>query len=600
MAKLSKFSPTDLKPHLSAAEAKLLICNWTDKTAAQRSKMISACNIVAKICGLPIESVMMDCAWLNERFYLRPAVTFGMTRRRFADVASSLRDALEGLGLHAKRHSGENGLSPAWLQLWHLAKPKLRIGVSGFMHFASAHGIEPEAVTPASMMAFEVWVTCQTLHRDIHAYLRVTGYAWKAVRIAVREWPAVELKAPTRRSTYGVAVSELPQSFQDDLARFTDRLAVGYSGKLFAEVDPDEVAVNGRRRRRKPARLATVASRREQIHFAASALIQSGFLKERLLSLRDLVEPLENAEKIVTFFWVKNGEKPGGHVSNITEALRQIALFHCTPASLSGPSLSAWMQAVSPPQNQGMTEKNRKRLRAMVTQPAYGDILHLPGTLMAEAYEESRPYRAAILAMRAMMIEILLVCPMRRETLRQIRIDTHLQRFGEKAQLVTHLWIGGELSKTNTPLEWPLPPESAVMLEEWIRRYRPIICQPGNPYLFGGEGDLPMSKGGMYSTIIASFKQRLGITVNPHLLRHFAAWMYLSLNPGCYDLVSMVLGHSSVETTKTFYTGLEIDAVARHFDDTVMRERAATKPAAMTHLSRRRNRRMPPTGGIIA
>jgi len=65
--------------------------------------------------------------------------------------------------------------------------------------------------------------------------------------------------------------------------------------------------------------------------------------------------------------------------------------------------------------------------------------------------------------------------------------------------------------------------------------------------------------------------------VNPHLFRHIAAKFHLEANPGEYEIVRRVLGHTDIKTTTDFYAGTEGAAAARHFDQTILglRERTA-------------------------
>ena len=50
---------------------------------------------------------------------------------------------------------------------------------------------------------------------------------------------------------------------------------------------------------------------------------------------------------------------------------------------------------------------------------------------------------------------------------------------------------------------------------------------------------------------------------------HIAAKIYLDRNPGDYATVQQVLGHKSLNTTTSIYTGMETRAAGRHFVDVV-------------------------------
>lgn len=587
-----------VKPvRLSAAAALEFVQGWTDLTDARRRNLVVSLETVCRICERPAAADLMECGWLNTRLFVRPPAAFDLKKSRFSDVICDLRYILERLGRHAARDRAEAGLSDGWIRLWNLVPERnRRAAMSLFMHYASAAGIEPEDVDADLLAVFEPWVVDNVIHDKIPVRVRGTRYAWRDARATVAGWPSVELVRPSRRLTYVMALEDFPQAFREDVESYLESLRRGFTGTLFQEVDPSVTppVVVARRRRRKPARATTVATRLYQIRLAATALVLAGVPIKQLVGLRDLVEPASHATTIIKHFWQKNGEKPGSHVAGVNEVLRQIAVHHCRSPACSVETILNWAAMTTPRQGKGMTERNRKRLSAMNVQPAYGKILNLPTVLMAEAMDAKRDSsRTAVMAMRAAMLEILLVCPMRRETLRLLRLDEHLLRLGPGARIVTHFWVPGWMTKTGAPLHWPVPEQTGDLLEIWIKRFRPTACDPDNPYLFGGLGKLPMSGGGLSTTILDVFAQRVGIAVNMHLMRHFAAWLYLKVHPGSYAIVSMVLGHSSEETTKNFYTGLEIDAAARHFDAVVMGEREATRLDAMAALAPKKNRRRP-------
>jgi hypothetical protein len=72
----------------------------------------------------------------------------------------------------------------------------------------------------------------------------------------------------------------------------------------------------------------------------------------------------------------------------------------------------------------------------------------------------------------------------------------------------------------------------------------------------------------------------LGVPVNLHLLRHFAAWLFLKRNPGAYETVRRLLGHRNINTTIKWYAGLEGNAAARQFDAAFLAERTELQARA--------------------
>ena len=197
------------------------------------------------------------------------------------------------------------------------------------------------------------------------------------------------------------------------------------------------------------------------------------------------------------------------------------------------------------------------------------------------------------MALQAVALEILLICPMRLTNLTNLRMDSHLLRIGVDAKRVTHFVVSEAEVKNGVALEWPIPPESARLIETYIRRFRPTLADPANPYLFPGQGLAPRSVGTMAAAINGPIAGWLGCKVNPHLLRHFAAWRHLKRHPGEYETVRRILNHKSIETTTRFYIGFEAEVAAMRFDEGVLKERHETRALAKTVLEGRRPPRQP-------
>lgn len=128
--------------------------------------------------------------------------------------------------------------------------------------------------------------------------------------------------------------------------------------------------------------------------------------------------------------------------------------------------------------------------------------------------------------------------------------------------------IDGTETKGHAPIEWPVPPETARLIETWTSIWRPRL--PGRDgetqYLFPGAGQgRQISANALAAAITDLIRRDLGLAVHPHLLRHFAAWRHLRRFSGQYEIVRRALGHSTVETTIRCYCGLEAESAARQF-----------------------------------
>ena len=54
-----------------------------------------------------------------------------------------------------------------------------------------------------------------------------------------------------------------------------------------------------------------------------------------------------------------------------------------------------------------------------------------------------------------------------------------------------------------------------------------------------------------------------------HRFRHAVGKIFLDRNPGHYEVVRLLLGHKSTETTTSFYAGAETASAVRHYARTI-------------------------------
>jgi integrase len=540
----------------------------------RRRDIASSLRAAGRIAGRPLAEIAADCETLNATVFPDVPQLAGLQPERFRNIVSGLRAALRHVGRHADDERAWPPEGSTWRALLDGLGEHEQLPLIDFARWAERHGIEPHAVRRGTFDLFGTWLRRNRLRRQIDELVRSAMRAWDS--LAERVPGLVAVGVPEPRRGYTLPLDAYPQTFQRDVRAFADRIG-GQDLTAIFPVDANPFAAASRMRPRKPARPATVQARLFQIRQAAAALVLNGMRPEQIVSLRTLVDPLENARAIVQHFWERGGRTAGSQVGGVAEVLRQIAKFHAGLPEEKIERLSEWRHTTSNRGSTGMTPKNRERLRAMVTPAARSRLLHLPATLMAAAARRSRPFDAARLALIAAEIEILLVCPLRLRNLRLLELDRHLRRQGPCARRISHIVIQPHETKNSCPVEWPVPPETARLLETFLQRYRPLLAASSQPYLFPGRDAAPRSNGGIAKGIIDTVARGVGVRVNVHLFRHFAAWLYLKSRPGEYEIVRRTLGHRSIATTVAFYCGLEAEAAARRFDDVVLAERARTR-----------------------
>jgi integrase len=546
----------------------------TSLPPTRRRDMASSIRAAGRLAGRPLAEIAADCEILNATVFPDVPQLAGLQPERFRNVVSGLRAALRHVGRHAE---DERTLPPEgspWCGLLDCLGEHERLPLIAFARWAGQHSIEPHAVRRETFDLFGTWVRVNHLRRRIDGLVRNAMRAWD--RLAARTPGLVAVGGPEARRGYTLPLDAHPETFRGDVRAFADRIGGQDLAAIFP-VDANPFAAAGRTRPRKPVRPATLQARLFQIRQAAAALVLNGMRPEQIVSLRTLVDPIENARAIIQHYWERGGRTAGSQVGGVAEVLRQIAKFHIGLPEDQVERLAEWRHTTSNRRSTGMTPKNRERLRAMVTPAARFRLLHLPATLMAEAARTPKPFDAARRALIAAEIEILLICPLRLKNLRLLELDRHLRRQGPCGRRISHIVIQPAETKNSNPVEWPVPPETARVLETYLRRYRPTLAAPSNAYLFPGRGTAPRSDAGIAKGIINTVARQVGVRVNVHLFRHFAAWLYLKNHPGEYEIVRRALGHRSIATTVAFYCGLEAEAAARRFDDVVLAERARTR-----------------------
>jgi integrase len=97
--------------------------------------------------------------------------------------------------------------------------------------------------------------------------------------------------------------------------------------------------------------------------------------------------------------------------------------------------------------------------------------------------ERRTPIKGAFAMQIAAAIAILQSAPLRIANLAGLRLDRHLVRPGVPRSL-WQIDIPRHEVKNDQPLVHELPRRVTTLLDRYIRRFRPALAAPGNPYLF--------------------------------------------------------------------------------------------------------------------
>jgi integrase len=538
---------------LTLADA-LTAVQAADLRQRRRQEMSSALRTVSRALGKRLEDIPARPRLLAERLKLIAPDAIGISRRRWNNIRSLTQASLMLVQSMAPGRN-LNKPSPGWQRLAdQLPSESVKRSISRLMRFCSARGIEPEAVTEETFQLFEEHLNDSLkIPRKV---LSVTQRGWRRAQDAVADWPKAKFETPDRRRCWTLPFAAFPASFANDCERWLNKLA---GRDLIEETSFPPVCV------------ATLTLRQRQVRSFASALTLQGRDPKTITSLTDLVE-IGSFKDGLRFYLARRG-KVTSSIVDLAICLVAIARHH---VQVDLPHLNQMRsitrrlaRGLSGSVNGGLTATNRKRLLHFDDSEKVRALLSLPERLMARAKKTRNRSAAARLAQTAAAIEILLMAPMRLKNLANLDLERNLIRLGDEL----HIIIEPEEVKNRAPLQFPLPQKSAVLIGDYVRQFRQTLNRCNGGALFPGRTRGAKRQhvlGKQISKVIYSYT---GLEVHTHLFRHIAAKLFLDANPGCYEVVRLVLGHKSMKTTLSFYTGLEHAAAARHFDANVLRLR---------------------------
>lgn len=536
----------------------LVAITAADLPPPRRHDMASAVRIVARLIGTPPDRLPATPGLLNRRLGDIAPAAHGMTTPRWANIRSLLRAALRLVGpMPPGRHL--NPLAPPWHALWDALQPRdLKIGLSRFMRYCSAQGVEPAQVSTATFDSFAAHLRGSIL-KDPEGGLRSVRSSWARAQAAVPAWPAISWpKPPRRQDHFSLPWTTFPPSLCADAERWLARLR-----------GDDPLALH-----RRPLRPESLKNMKQRIRAFAAALVHRGRDPMTLRGLADLVQP-DAAKEGLLYYLGRNGNKPGPGVSLVAIMLLSIARNYVEAPPDHIAALKDMAMRLSPPRQRGMVARNRARLRAFDDPRAVQALVHLPQRMMAEADALPRGKRAALTAQTALAIDILLVAPMRIKNLAAIDIETNLVRPGRSRNVVVVSFEREEV-KNGEALDYPLPDQTVAMLERYLAEYRVLLTAPSNLALFPSSHGRAKSRSVLGPRISRAIFERTALRVNPHLFRHIAAKLQLEAEPASYENVRRLLGHASLGTTIQAYTGTETAAAVRHYDRIIERLRTGS------------------------
>jgi len=89
--------------------------------------------------------------------------------------------------------------------------------------------------------------------------------------------------------------------------------------------------------------------------------------------------------------------------------------------------------------------------------------------------------------MYALAVHMLIVTTLRIKNLTSLETERHFVRTRLGPDAVVHLVIPEDEIKNGEPYERALPNRTIELMEEYLERYRPRVCEPSSPWLFPND-----------------------------------------------------------------------------------------------------------------
>jgi integrase len=526
----------------------------------------SAVKRVADLVGDEPAAISLGIAGISARLNTINPVAAGMTGKRLANIRSDFLAAAKACEVQPV--TSAKGLSLEWAKLFkRRSGRRTHLGLMRLARYSSARGIRPCDINDDVVSALIAEVRNGSLHRNPNRLHRQVTLIWNEVAARVPGLKMVTVasfRGPAKRVDWAL----LPELREDvdnyvSWARGTDPFA------------PDA--------RVRPLAPRTLQLRRDQIHAAVSALVQSGTTPAGIRSLADLVTP-DNLKSILRrrLAMVGGTENTFNHLLGC--ALLQVARewVKVEPAVLG--ELKRLVAKVPVPAS-GLTTKNKRFLRQFDDPNALRRLVQLPDQLWAEVKRDSPPsFRTLAKAHVAVAIAILTYMPLRLQNLADLAFDTHLFIKSGAGAISTLELSNGEV-KNKTELAFDVPIRVAKMLLEYRDRIAPRIIGHRPTRLFVTVHGAPKCARSLATSIRVYVQKRAGIILSPHQFRHLSARVLLDAQPGAFETVRQLLGHKNNQTTVNAYAGIDSRRAARHHQHLIDK---AIADASLPRLRRQR------------
>lgn len=527
----------------------------------RRRNVASSIRRFCQVLGLDPTQAPADFAYFREHLQGFHPTQARIKARRWSTIKSDVSFALKRYTRVPEPKRPRRPFSKEWETIKDAAKSNgTPWGLHRFARFCDERGIAPRDVDEQVFQAFCDHLRSGTFKTKPERQHREACRLWNRLAETCADLRLQSVSLPSYRETYAVNWEELPESFRkeaDDWLTLMSREA-----DLLDEDAPD-----------RPHSESSIITYRFALRQTVGGLVARGWDINAFTSLNTLIEP-ETAKEALRFFVERYKGKAGPNTATVSHVLVLIAqkAVHADQQTVERlRKLRKRMSVRSP----GMSSRPKEALRQFLDPDNIARLLLLPERIYRRLKrKEVLDLADARLMRSAIALELQFMRPLRRKNLVSLQLDRHILRVGQRMLVA----IPAEEVKNNVELDYPLPKESADLLNFYIQHLLPLF--PDNPdgFLFPGTiPGKPLSAAQLGRQLRQTIRQETGLYFFPHLARHFCAYLYLQHNPEGIDTVRRVLAHTDPRTTLRSYASFKDDAAVRQYDALFLqiRERVA-------------------------
>lgn len=325
---------------------------------------------IAKWLNRPLETI--PARWTSIRILVNQLhhARIGITAKTLANHKSNVTAALRWFGNEHQVPKRGVLLSSEWARLRDcIADRGRRARLYGLMRYCSGKNVGPAAVTDSTVVDFLRYrAATSALAAGIAAH-RSIARSWNACGRDNSNWPQQCLEEPALKISEGPSWEDFPEGLRHDVETHLAGL-----GKMRRGPDGKRI---------RPCTARTIKTRRAELMAVARMAVRQGTLIETLTSLAALLDP-DVVDRVIDGYWKRNGKEPKIFTIELGWKLLSLAReFGLSAAAID--HINGIREILEEHRRGGMTAKNLKLIRQVLSEDIWCEVISLPQALMQRA-----------------------------------------------------------------------------------------------------------------------------------------------------------------------------------------------------------------------